>query len=155
MLPKVTLKAPPGVGGQIHASNSLNNYSIDEDGEVVVDSVDVQALLGAGYYVKPHDATPMTETTPVTSPSPSADIEGAHALDPAAREAGHRQPEPEDTKPGNSQDHGLAQPPHTLVDATATDSIDAKHVDAAAELEAQQRELTGGDPAQPRSITHP
>ncbi len=100
MMPKVVLKAPPGVGGQIHASQSGRNYTIAPDGTVTVDSSDVRDLIGAGYVVVPQDGDPDSATAaPITSPSPTAATEGATALDPAKRAAGRRE-SPSDTVQG-------------------------------------------------------
>lgn len=111
MMPKVTLRAPAGVGGQIHASQSGKNYTIAEDGTVTVDSCDVRDLIGAGYQSLPHDGGPNTETAaPISSQSVTADTQGATALDPDQREALRRETPAE--APQQSQDFGGATPPH-------------------------------------------
>lgn len=140
MMPKVVLKAPPGVGGQIHASQSGRNYTIAPDGTVTVDSSDVRDLIGAGYVVVPQDGDPDSATAaPITSPSPTAVTEGATALDPAQRAAGRRE-SPSDTAQGH-QDFGGAVPPHGRPLDLGSDPVTTAHkaADAAAVAEAAQR----------------
>ncbi len=71
MMPKVVLKAPPGIDGQIQASQSGCNYGIGPDGTVTVDSSDVRDLIGAGYVVQQHGELAPTNDT-ATSSEPSA-----------------------------------------------------------------------------------
>ncbi|TNC08454.1 hypothetical protein FF100_29400 [Methylobacterium terricola] len=140
MMPKVVLKAPPGVGGQIQASRSGRNYTIAPDGTVTVDSSDVRDLIGAGFVVQQQAGDPDTATAaPITSPSPTAAIEGATALDPAQREAGRRESPADITQ--QHQDYGGAVPPHGRPLDLGQDPVVTLHkeADAAAAAEAAQR----------------
>jgi hypothetical protein len=140
MMPKVVLKAPPGVGGQIHASQSGRNYDIAADGTVTVDSSDVRDLIGAGFVVLQQQGDPETVTAaPITSPSPTAHIEGATALDPAQREANRRETPADITQ--QHLDYGGAVPPHGRPLDLGNDPVVNLHkeADAAAVSEAAQR----------------
>lgn len=140
MMPKVVLKAPPGVGGQIQASQSGRNYTIATDGTVTVDSSDVRDLIGAGFVVLQQQGDPDTVTAAaITSPSPTAATEGATALDPAQREASRRET-PSDTEQQH-QDFGGAVPPHGRPLDLGSDPVVTayKAADADAVAEAAQR----------------
>ena len=113
MMPKVTLKAPAGVGVQVHASKSGKNYNIDDAGFVVVDSADAPDLLAAGYHVRPHEDGPDAEEGDlITSVSSTSDVEGAQAFDESARSAYRRSPDA--AVPGTGEDFGGAIPPHRV-----------------------------------------
>lgn len=142
MMPKVTMKAPAGVGGQIHASASGKNYTIDTDGTVVVDSVDVAALMTAGYQTVPHDGGPDTETAaPISSVAPLSTTTGATATDPDVREVAHREVEVSDGQ--MNQDHGDAIPPHGEPTAGTSDPVVAQAKQAEAQAEVDQAALSG------------
>lgn len=138
MMPKTTLIAPAGVGGQIHASGSGRNYDIGPDGKVVVDAIDVAPLLGAGYQHVPPTADHRKrdpEAPPVTSDAFGSQDQGASALNPADRMANTREI-PTDTGQENHE-HGDATPPHG--EPQEERSTSATRADAQAEAEAAER----------------
>jgi hypothetical protein len=143
MMPKVTMQAPAGVGGQIHASKTQQVYTVGSDGSVVVESADVSDLLGAGFTVVPPVAGgPGVEAAaPITSHSLTSDIEGAQALDPAARDLGAQEAATE-AKP-NQGDFGNATPPHGIDNHQATSAAEIQHDDAEAALVEQAKDLAG------------
>lgn len=147
MMPKVVMKMPPGVGGHIQASKSLKNYQINPDGTVVVDACDVSDLHGVGASVVPQKGGPDEVTKPITADSPSSDLVGAHAADPANRE--HKEPEPDmrELQPAASKDHGGAMPPHSIAPAGQASATQQKRADNEAEAVEQARERS--DTAQP------
>lgn len=146
MRPKVTMKAPPGVGGHIHVSKSGKNYTIDPNGEVVVDAVDVADLITAGFQQIPHAGGPETlMAAPITSDSLTSDTHGAHALDPSARESLRREVT---GSPQAHGDFGNATPPHGVARDVGGDPVTHKRKAADAALERQTAELSRkSDPA--------
>ena len=86
MMPKITLRAPTGVGGQIHASQSGHVYTIAEDGTVTVAAMDVRDLIGVGYRTVAQDGGPNAEPSNVASPDPALATTGqtadSHADEP-------------------------------------------------------------------------
>lgn len=150
MMPKVTLKAPPGVGGEIHASGSQKNYTVGGDGLVTVDSVDVHGLISAGFAAVHHSGSPATDMGPITSDSLSSDTQGAQALTQEARDAS--KPSPRETGPAGSHDFGSAIPPHGVPATGAGDASVGAHKQRDAELEQKTAALSGAQTSTPSAV---
>lgn len=147
MMHKVTLLAPEGMRGQIHASGSGKTYTIAEDHTVTIDAIDIAPLLGHGFQYAPRHpgkGERPADAPPLSSVAPGSTEVGASAIDPAKREAAHR--ETELASGQENQDFGAAIPPHGLPDAgPASDAATAEAQRAEAREEVDTAKRAGAD----------